>query len=281
MTADEHCVGRPAPALRPYVSRYVGYRQLRTAGTHQGLPSRSMTMVLSLAEPTEVVQMPRAGRTPVALDGLIGGLHDSAVTIGFDGLLHGIHIDLTPWAGTAIFGLPAAELAHGVHDVADVLGTRGRELVERVRSARAWPERFGVLDEVLGAALRERATASAEVHEAWRTLVATDGAIPVHRLAEHVGWSRRHLGERFREAVGVTPKTLGRILRFENSRAVMVGRRFPRLSDVAAECGYTDQSHLTREWRDLAGLTPGAWLAEELPFVQAGDLESGAGSSHG
>jgi AraC-like DNA-binding protein len=40
------------------------------------------------------------------------------------------------------------------------------------------------------------------------------------------------------------------------------------LADVAAECGFYDQAHLTREWHDLAGCTPTTWLAEEQGTVQ-------------
>ena len=46
------------------------------------------------------------------------------------------------------------------------------------------------------------------------------------------------------------------------------GGRAGKLATVAAECGYADQSHLTRDWRQFAGTTPSAWIAGELPFVQ-------------
>jgi AraC-like DNA-binding protein len=45
----------------------------------------------------------------------------------------------------------------------------------------------------------------------------------------------------------------------------------PGLAEIAARCGYADQAHLTREWRELAGCTPSTWLAEELPSVQDGE----------
>lgn len=57
--------------------------------------------------------------------------------------------------------------------------------------------------------------------------------------------------------------------RLERSRRLLDRSGRPSLADVAARCGYFDQAHLARDWNDLAGCPPSAWLsAEELPFVQ-------------
>jgi AraC-like DNA-binding protein len=87
-------------------------------------------------------------------------------------------------------------------------------------------------------------------------------------VASGVGWSTRHLEQRFRSEFGITPKAAVRITRFERSvDAARDPRR--RLSDVAAECGYADQAHLAREWRDLAGRPPSRWrIEDDLAFVQ-------------
>lgn len=87
-------------------------------------------------------------------------------------------------------------------------------------------------------------------------------------LAQEVGGSRRHLGERFRREFGLTPKVAGRVMRFESTRRLLGTPGRPGLADVAARCGYADQAHLTREWRELAGCTPSTWLTEELPSIQ-------------
>ncbi|MDP9429928.1 MAG: helix-turn-helix transcriptional regulator [Actinomycetota bacterium] len=90
----------------------------------------------------------------------------------------------------------------------------------------------------------------------------------IEDVAAHVGWSRRHLTERFRLATGLTPKRAARIARFEAARRMLVDPRRPPLAEIAARCRYADQPHLAREWRALAGCSVGTWLRKELPFVQ-------------
>ena len=110
-----------------------------------------------------------------------------------------------------------------------------------------------------------------EVAWAWRALLASRGRLPVAELARQLGWSRRHLGERFRDALGLAPKPAARVLRFEaacgDARPRARGAR-RRLAELAVACGYHDQAHLTREWQALAGCPPAEWIARELPFVQ-------------
>ncbi|MGH3796323.1 MAG: helix-turn-helix domain-containing protein [Pseudonocardiaceae bacterium] len=95
-------------------------------------------------------------------------------------------------------------------------------------------------------------------------------------LAEEVGWSRRHLGERFRREFGLTPKVAGRVMRFEIAHRLLQTPDRPALAEVAARCGFYDQAHLHREWRELAGCTPSRWLADEFPSVHDSGSEHGA-----
>jgi AraC-like DNA-binding protein len=84
----------------------------------------------------------------------------------------------------------------------------------------------------------------------------------VAAVAAEVGWSRRHLSTSFAAELGVTPKVAGRLFRFERTCGLL--DRGLGLADAAVVGGYYDQSHLNREWRELAGVTPTAWQADEL-----------------
>jgi AraC-like DNA-binding protein len=99
---------------------------------------------------------------------------------------------------------------------------------------------------------------------AWRILEKTHGTAPIGWICDRLGRSRRHLAARFREQVGLPPKTVARIMRFD--RAVSLLRRSDdQLADVAFECGYFDQAHFAREFREFAGSTPGEFLRRMVP----------------
>ncbi len=268
----------PAGPLRRFVTGAQGYRvAANPTGLHRGLPSRDLTLVLELRAPLRVAGL----GAPVAAHGVLGGLHTGPALIDASAPQEGLQYGLTPWGVRALLGIPAAELRGSAVDLADVLGRAAADrLVERLQGAGGWPERFALLDAAfvrrLDGARRDAADVQPEVTEAWRLLNASRGRVPVATVAEHVGWGRRHLSERFRLATGLTPKEAARVARFEAARRLLGSRRRPRLVDVAGACGYADQPHLAREWRAMAGCSVGTWLREELPFVQDAEATGSA-----
>jgi AraC-like DNA-binding protein len=278
--SDDNAVRLPAEPLRPFVARYAGFASDFTepAGTvHAGLPSRHVHLIVGLSGPIDIVRMPSARQRPAAFTALVGGLQDAPALLRQESRFAGIHVFLTPCGVRSILGVPSAEIAGRVVELADIWGGAAAELVDRLKAARAWERRFAILDEVLARELRAIAPPRAAVW-AWDRLVRTHGRIPIQRLAGELGFSRRHLGERFRNELGVTPKAAARILRFEHACRTIMDER-PSLAEAAVTCGYQDQAHMTREWHALAGCTPGAWIANELPFLQ--DYEVAGRDDHG
>lgn len=212
--------------------------------------------------------MPDPAQPPASFVALAGGLHAAPALISHDGYQHGLHLHLTPLGSRVLLGLPAGALATTVVDLETLLGPAAGELTGRLRSARTWAGRFLELDRALSRIAVQRDGPAPELGWAWRRLTACHGRVEVGALAKEVGWSRRHLGERFRREFGLTPKVAARVMRFEAARGLLGTPGRPGLAEAAARCGYADQAHLTREWRELAGCTPSTWLAEELPSVQ-------------
>jgi AraC-like DNA-binding protein len=266
VVVDEYVVRQPVRELRSVVDGYHGYRQRGVApARHRGLPSPYLTVIFTLDERLQVARPVDPGQAPADYDALIGGLHTTPAIIRHDGAQSGIQLLISPLRARRLFGLPAGELAGIDVHADDLLYAAAGEIQDRVREAASWPARFAVLDRALLRLLADGdpPAVPAEVTVAWHRLLRSRGAVPVAQLARDVGWSERHLANRFQRETGLTPKAAARVIRFDAAR-----RRLQRggttIAAVAAGFGYYDQPHLVREFRALAGCSPSHWLATEI-----------------
>ncbi len=101
---------------------------------------------------------------------------------------------------------------------------------------------------------------SGAVRWAYGHILAAGGQARWTDLAGTLEWSRKHLAERFRAEVGLTPKAVARIVRFNRAQTPGTLAEHEEPADwagIAAACGYADQAHMVREFREFAGATPG------------------------
>ncbi|GCD98701.1 helix-turn-helix domain-containing protein [Embleya hyalina] len=258
-------VSAPAhPALAPLLHSCLGYdERLHAPLRRREVATGSITVIIGFV-PIRV-HSPHAGLdTPGTTHSFVAGLHGGPAIVEHDGRQAGIQLDLTPLGAYTLLGLPLAEIADRVVHLDDLPGWDGDALVDRLVSAPDWATRFAHLDEILLRRLDIGPEPLPEVIRSWDLLTASAGRIDVTSLARETGWSRRHLGARFRETVGLPPKTMARVLRFRHAIALLDGA--PRSwAEVAAEAGYYDQAHFNRDFKVLAGCTPGAYLGSRLP----------------
>jgi AraC-like DNA-binding protein len=128
---------------------------------------------------------------------------------------------------------------------------------------------------LLRLAERHRSDLPDDLARAWRILASTRGRLRVTELASAVGWSRRHLVNRFTAEFGLPPRDLGRLHRF--GAAQEYARTGASWADVAVHAGCADQAHLSREFREFAGRTPTQWRTEAFPIVQDSTGSAAAG----
>jgi AraC-like DNA-binding protein len=165
-------------------------------------------------------------------------------------------VRLRPGAGGPAFGIPLTELRDLRVDLADVLPGIAGLLPGDLAPDCALARLVAVAAELTAEGPRDEL-----VGQATRLLAGT--RVRADQVAGELGVSARQLRRRCDDAVGYGPKTLQRILRFRRfvSRVDGVGGRLD-LATVAAETGYADQAHLTRESVRLAGLPPAALVRE-------------------
>jgi AraC-like DNA-binding protein len=270
----------PERALRPFITRYAGYRVSGLpSGVHCGLPSSDVHLIISLGHPIQVVQMPNSTQRPSALTALVSGLQDAPAVLLQDHSAFGLHVFIKPLAVRALLGVASEEISSLVLNLCDIWGNRADALIETLLGAHTWHERFATLDRAFVSGLNPFSP-QPEIFFAWERLAKSHGAVPVQRLADEIGYSRRYFCERFRQMIGVPPKLAARVFRFERACRLLADDQLG-LAQVAIECGYYDQAHLTREWYAFAACSPKAWIARELPFLQDYELGGRDNESYG
>jgi AraC-like DNA-binding protein len=256
----EAALSWPHPRLRSEVYAYLGFR----AGTGSALPWQefpggAVTLLLGLG-PRHSLWCRRldgaATRTPYT--SFVSGLstRSSWVVEPADGA-HYVTVIMAPWAAFAILGTAMNELAGKIVDPADLPADRLSRLAGALAALPDWEQRFRLLDEVLGAWITGAGGWSPQVVRAHGALIRTVGAggtIPIQRLAAGAGWRTRQLEYRFKEQIGVSPKVMARILRFRRAALMLADGLRP--VTTSANCGFSDQAHMTREFKAMAGFTP-------------------------
>jgi AraC-like DNA-binding protein len=231
------------PHLRPYVLGWAGYRGRSDGTLSRMLPLNAATLIIDFTGRSPLLTGPRAAATPPAPTPW----------------RHGVALGLTPAGMRALLGMPMREVAGTAVQLEDLPGVRAGELA----ALAGWEDRFGLLERSLTARLRPEDSDALIMH-AWRRL-QEPGRLTVEALAADLGVSRRYLELGFRRVVGLSPKTVSRIARFQ--RVLETLSRPSATLDRAVACGYADQPHLTREIRAMAAMTP----KELFAFVQDGE----------
>ena len=153
-----------------------------------------------------------------------------------------------PWAGGPVLGLPLSELRDQRVDLASIRPADAKRIPGTLTPELA----LASLTDLAGRLVADSETDDVIVGT---TRLLRDPRLRVERVAEEAGISMRQLRRRCDAAVGYGPKTLQRVLKFQRFvRRVDAGHT--DFASLAADTGYADQAHLTRECAQLAGVTP-------------------------
>lgn len=258
-------VFRPAyPRWPRYLGGYCGYLERSTGPTSRlQIPSASVGLIVGFGPPMHIAHG-NAGN-PARATSFVAGLHDSPVTVTSSGWQHGLQIDLTPVGARMLFGVPMHLLANRAVDLDDLLGVDAGLLAERLYQLPTWRARFALVDALLSRRLSVAEPVSPALAWAWRRLCGTSSRLRIGDLADEIGYSRQQLLSAFRDVVGLAPKTMARILRFQRAVAAIEVTGRSEFSAIALDAGYYDQAHFNRDFLELAGTTPTDYLARRLP----------------
>jgi AraC-like DNA-binding protein len=270
----------PAEPLRGLIRCYwflTGGVEDRAPSADPALPDGSPELIFNLADPFQAF---RDGGPPVAqpMTMLVGQI-TAPLVVGPTGRVDMVAVRLEAFGASILCDDLAAITNRWLGG--DQLDPRLGALRTALGTAEP-ADRPILLDQHLSHLTRVGRQPDPRVVRAVRAIRDGNGAVTLHRLTRELGTTARTLQRLFASDVGISPKLLARITRFQ--RVFSAWRRDPRsLARVAAACGYYDQSHLVHDFRDFAGAAPAAFLTSQPEFTAffTGSAKRGPTGRHG
>ena len=200
-----------------------------------------------------------------------------ATGLGFGDVLRALRADayealqvrLSPVVAHAVLG--TTDLGDAVVALDDLCGREAARISDQLSDLSSWEDRFAWTEAWLARRCAAASRVDPEVAWAWRRIVADRGTVRVEHLANELGWTRKRLWSRFQSQIGLPPKRAAKLVRFDHAVHRLVAGQGP--AGVAADGGYTDQSHLHRDVVAFTGLTPATVVDE--PFLAVDDIAWG------
>ena len=192
------------------------------------------------------------------------GSGDAPTIVGFGETYGSIDLKLHPLGAYRLLGFPLSELTGACVSLPDVFGPAGARLAERLQGLTGWDERFDVLERFLLVRVAAGPSADPAVAWAWRRLERTFRPGARRDAGGRAGGQPPLPIEALRRAGWAVAKPVARLLRFADVRR-RIERAPSTWAQIAFEAGYADQSHLNREFQQLAGTTPTDFAARLIP----------------
>lgn len=264
----EHVVWKPLPALKRWLDSYSAHFEALAQPVHRlQVPRAQVFLILGFGDDLQIrpVGCPSDIKT---FQSFVVGIQANPLITEHWGVRHCLEIPLSPWVAHRLFQGAATEFAGEVVALEDLWGEDAKRLMAQIRELPSWPQRFALVEHMLA----EKLTASIcrvrpEVRWAWQQLQSQGGRLSIRQLAQEIGWSDRHFATCFREHIGVTPKAAARQIRFTQAHQRLSTAAAQSLSQIALICGYSDQSHLTREFHAFSGCSPRALQKSRFPHL--------------
>ena len=254
----------PPSSLAPFVGSLFAYEDHATSfQRRRELPDGQATLIFNLGADLGVELRPGAKSVFRAGQSFYSGAGEHFVVTETNGAQTGAQVMLTLLGARQLAGVPLAEFGDAFVDPADALGIAASELSEQLAGANSPEARLAMLRRAIEARLLRSRPLAAFLEHAFTRL--NSGAVGIGTLAREIGISRKHLTTTFAREFGITPKMFARVRRFDRARRLRQREPGASAVDIALRCGFADQAHMVRDFREFAGLPPDALRRRELP----------------
>ncbi|MEM8860382.1 MAG: helix-turn-helix transcriptional regulator [Chloroflexota bacterium] len=184
-----------------------------------------------------------------------------------------VGVRFKPGGAYPFLGLPILEITDYVLDLDHLWGPFAAELRERLMYLNTVADQFSLLEKILMSRLKDDRSSIPAVDFAISNIFSAGGNLSLRDLSHDIGISQKHLNHQFKKTVGVSPKQLSRIVKFQHvlnqiNPAVQID-----WSEIAYDCHYYDQSHFNRDFASFTGMSPTAYVSFRQSLLEASPVQ--------
>ena len=258
----------PLPSLSKYVECFwllEGANSRATAPPERLLPDGCVELILNFG--AQFQEHKETGLGELQPPRIVVGQMTHPVLVSSTGPVFLIGVRFLPGGSHPFFHIPPDELTNQIVSLSDIATALDREFSESVVDIPQPGAKISIIQSILIKRLNARPDKGLSLQPAISRIVRSAGQTSIDTLSNDLGITGRQLERRFLNEVGLGPKLLCRIFRFQQVfRAVE--RSDSNWAAIAADCGYYDQAHLIRDFRQFAGQTPAVLFEHFTPFTE-------------
>ena len=256
----------PISKLRPYIRSYFGVQV--DPGTEFRFPSDGCPgLIINLGAP---FLFGTADKDLKVFAGcrLFGYLSQQLVIKSLN-TTKALAVKFRPGRLASLFSVPGIELVDTSVSIENLLGTQGKDLVNKIYNSKSVLEIIKLLDSYFLKRLSLYESNDMRIVSALDEILSRKGQVCISDLADWTNLSRRQFERRFIKTIGLSPKRMCRVARISGIIPQLKTGLKHDWADIALVSGYSDQAHFIREWKFFTGFSPQSYLRAILPFESA------------
>jgi AraC-like DNA-binding protein len=256
----------PSPALASFVHTYICIEDANALMI--AAPRTAVALAFKFSKAGQVKDVSHFWRTEKKIDMDINrpyliGAHDQIVKEVFEGHYHIIFVGLAPLGVYHLFRRSTDEFINTATPLDELL-PQIPLLMEQLSEIEGFEEKIPVIETYLIKQLEENRYKYCDIDLALELIYQHDGKIPIHKIVAQCQISERTLERKFSAQLGFTPKEYARLVRFK--KVIQFLLQYPQTpwAQVASLFGYTDQSHLIKDFQYFTTVAPEKFMENDF-----------------
>jgi AraC-like DNA-binding protein len=231
------------------------------------LPDGSMDLLIDLTETPKKLFHNEAGTAFTTYKkSWISGMKTEYILIDASvSSMIGVHFK--PGGAYPFFDFPINELNNLTIELDTVWNNEIHSIRNAILNTERIGQKFSILENYFLQKGKRKSEPNLLVQYAVEQLIHSPAVWTIDRLTRKVGVTQKHLISLFKKYVGLSPKQLARISKFQ--KVIQLAEKQQRIewTQLAYECGYYDQSHFIKEFQAFSGINPSSYLVQRGEYI--------------